>query len=749
MLTVEPITTIMSSIEKLGSETALDRLEGDLDLDNNQRSMPNREHSNNLVADHLPSKELLAPALSTLDLATGIGLISAERKWIQVDDIFCSILGYTPDELLGQTIRDILHPEDWKNKYCLAEATWHEEATVYQEEIRFLHKQGHTVHVFLKALSTGYSARGSEQPYLVIQIQDALKIKKIKSIFHQSRLRRTHYAETQALLKGITDVIVVRDAEGRCLRILPTQTHNLYRPASQTLGRTLHDTLPKTRADVILGYIKQALDTQQPVKGKYELIIKGRLTHISAVFSPIGFNQVLIITHDVTELKKIEEQLAIHALITNKIAEGICLIRSSDGVIVYTNPKFEEMFGYGFCELIGEPIELLNYSDTYIDGKEVAYYLMGEIERHGKFTYEVNNVKKDGSLFWCRATGSMMHHPDHGTVYVVIQTDITAEKKAQANINLLKILTEDMRSAETFETSLNRVLKKVAKVHGWIYGEAWVPTADEQMLTCSPAFYSCIEDQQTDPEISLALERFRRVSEAFTFTPGEGLPGRVWESQQPEWDLINEAAQSGLIDVSTQAEAVFLRWDIAEKCGMKAALGVPLIAEGKLIAVLTFFKASAVKEDTHLIANLSAVACQINLNIQRKRATHELSKAKALNGAILQAMQEAALIVREDGSICALNFAATSLTGYDLDEHTNLSLSQIFRLPEKQSLIAGIESRLQLRHLTMGIESEAVLTSKEGQEMPIHYCANAIRVGDDAASVEYLAGAVIVLKPLD
>lgn len=775
---------IMSSTNNLSCEIALESLEEGIELASSQRQMTDSDHAENLPADslltdNLLSKELFPEDFLSLGLATGIGLTSADGRWLQVDDTFCSILGYTRNELIAKTLRDILHPEDWKNKYCLAQSSLGRRSSTenqgdgcsendcpasdyleediypeniypedgYRAELRFLHKEGHTIHISFKEISTRDIF--GESLYSVIQIQDALQVKKIETAFHQYRLRQSHYAENQALLKGITDVIVVRDSDGRCLKVLPTQTHNLYRPVSEILGRTLHETLPKTRADIILSYIKKALETQEPVKGKYELIIKGKLTHISAVFSPIGYNRVLIITHDITELKKIEEQLAIHALITNNIAEGICLLRASDGVIVYTNPKFEEMFGYGFCELIGEPVEILNYSDTYIDGKEVAYYLMGEIERRGKFTYEVNNVKKDGSVFWCRATASVMHHPDHGTVYVVIQTDITEEKKAQANINLLKILTEDMRSAETFETSLNRVLKKVAKVHGWIYGEAWVPTANEKMLTCSPAFYSCIEDQQTDPAISIALERFRRVSEKFTFSPGEGLPGRVWQSHEPEWDLINAFAQSEVIDVSTQTEAVFLRWDVAADCGIKAALGVPLVAEGKLIAVLTFFKDSAVKEDTHLIANLSAVASQINLNIQRKRATHELSKAKALTSAVLYAMKDAAIVVSEEGFICSLNAAAMSLTGYDLDDTVNLCLSNIFSLADQTDQTTRLEARLQLGELSMGFESSAIVTRQDGQEIPIRYCANAIRVGDNVASVEYLAGAVIVLKPAD
>jgi PAS domain S-box-containing protein len=51
-------------------------------------------------------------------------------------------------------------------------------------------------------------------------------------------------------------------------------------------------------------------------------------------------------SRDITELKKTEKELSLHSEIMKNISEGINLIRVKDEVIVFTNSKFDKMFGY-------------------------------------------------------------------------------------------------------------------------------------------------------------------------------------------------------------------------------------------------------------------------------------------------------------------------------------------------------------------------------------------------------------------
>src|SRR5438128_709046 len=48
-------------------------------------------------------------------------------------------------------------------------------------------------------------------------------------------------AELEALFAAINDVILVLDAEGRYVKIAPTNPSLLYRPAAELLGKTLRE----------------------------------------------------------------------------------------------------------------------------------------------------------------------------------------------------------------------------------------------------------------------------------------------------------------------------------------------------------------------------------------------------------------------------------------------------------------------------------------------------------------------------
>jgi len=114
-----------------------------------------------------------------------------------------------------------------------------------------------------------------------------------------------------------------------------------------------------------------------------------------------------------------------------------------DGIIVYTNPRFEEMFGYDSGELTGKHISIVN-APTDKNPEEKAKGIMEVLEETGEWHGEVNNIKKDGTPFWCYANVSAFDHPVYGKVTVAIHTDITERKKAEKNIiDLAKFPSEN------------------------------------------------------------------------------------------------------------------------------------------------------------------------------------------------------------------------------------------------------------------------------------------------------------------
>ncbi|RCJ21438.1 hypothetical protein A6770_30370 [Nostoc minutum NIES-26] len=118
-------------------------------------------------------------------------------------------------------------------------------------------------------------------------------------------------------------------------------------------------------------------------------------------------------------------------------------------------------------------------------------------------------------------------------------------KQAEAKIQLLQTLNQSISKTTELNAVLTATLRIVCESINWDYGEAWIPEQDGTILELSPAWY--VNPARSIEQVS-DLQKFRFCSEAFILSPGVGLPGRVWSSQQPEW----------ILDVSAHSETYFI-----------------------------------------------------------------------------------------------------------------------------------------------------------------------------------------------
>lgn len=189
-----------------------------------------------------------------------------------------------------------------------------------------------------------------------------------------------------------------------------------------------------------------------------------------------------------------------------------------------------------------------------------------------------------------------------------LQNEITQRKRAEGQIQFLYFAARAINQAAGFHEALAVALREICTLTGWEYGEAWVPAADGTRLECSPAWYGDCHH----------VSGLRQRSEALSFKANEGLPGRVWASNQMEW--IN--------DVVSQPVNVFRRTSLVRELGLKTAVGVPILADGEVLAILLFFSTAARAEDQRLVALFSTVAGQLSATLRRKQAEQELSNSR-------------------------------------------------------------------------------------------------------------------------
>jgi PAS domain S-box-containing protein len=140
--------------------------------------------------------------------------------------------------------------------------------------------------------------------------------------------------------------------------------------------------------------------------------------------------RVISIVRNITERKKAESALKLHSVILSRMAEGVCLIRRSDGTLVYANPKLEQMLGYLWGELSGRHLADVAYQDEKAGAAKKQEGAVTELDVRGETTYEVRLRTKDAEPLWCRASLSKLDHPEHGLVWVAVYEDISDRKRA-------------------------------------------------------------------------------------------------------------------------------------------------------------------------------------------------------------------------------------------------------------------------------------------------------------------------------
>jgi two-component system cell cycle sensor histidine kinase/response regulator CckA len=133
---------------------------------------------------------------------------------------------------------------------------------------------------------------------------------------------------------------------------------------------------------------------------------------------------------DITSRRLMESEILLQGEIVRNMAEGVYLVSAENLKIIYANPKMEKMFGYDPGEMNGKHVSIIN-APTGGDPVQTAIQIQKALLESGAWRGEVLNVKKDGTTFWSQASISMLHHPEHGEVYVSLQTDITKRKRAE------------------------------------------------------------------------------------------------------------------------------------------------------------------------------------------------------------------------------------------------------------------------------------------------------------------------------
>jgi len=200
------------------------------------------------------------------------------------------------------------------------------------------------------------------------------------------------------------------------------------------------------------------------------------------------------ILEDITQRKRHADEAARllreQEAILDTASIGIVFVR--DRRIVRCNRRTEEMYGYGAGELNGKPASITYAGDADHAVADKAY---AEIARGQAHTQVLQAKRRDGTLFWERATGRPVDASDVSRGSVWLLEDITEQKRAEEELQ--RVLTEQQALA-------NNVVVGISYVR------------DRKTLRCN-----------------------RRFEEMFGFEPGEALGASTRQNYFTEEDFLS------------------------------------------------------------------------------------------------------------------------------------------------------------------------------------------------------------------
>lgn len=244
--------------------------------------------------------------------AIGMGLVNfTDARWIDVNDTFCRMLGYTREEMVRTPWPQMTYPEDVDLDLIPFRRMAAGELESYTVEKRFIHRQGHHVWARL-TLSLVRDARGLPR-YEIAVIEDITDRKRAEEALRQSEaLLDTFFNNTYAGL-------VIYDDRNRYVRINKYAADLYGLPMDAIIGKSVHEILYPDLAQATEKRNREVLEANRPVStGVYSASLplyapEKKTRYWQGVRFPVplpgGKKGVGIVNVDVTERVEAEEAL--------------------------------------------------------------------------------------------------------------------------------------------------------------------------------------------------------------------------------------------------------------------------------------------------------------------------------------------------------------------------------------------------------------------------------------------------------
>jgi PAS domain S-box-containing protein len=273
-------------------------------------------------------------------------------------------------------------------------------------------------------------------------------------------------------------------------------------------------------------------------------------------------------------------------------------IAGFDGYFKDLNPAWERTFGFNRDELRAKPfLEFVHPEDREATAAAASRLSAGS----EVVSFENRYLCKDGTYRWLAWDSAPF--AEQQLIYALAR-DITQQKRAEQHLAAQYLTSRALLECATLSEATPRILKAICETLAWQRGLVW-------SIDPAPGVLTCVGTWQTRAD---EFSEFDVVSRQQTFSPGVGLPGRVWQQGVPCW----------IPDV--QQDPNFPRARVAANERLHAAVGFPIVMAGETLGVMEFFSDEIRQPDEELLRLMATIGSQIGFFIRRKRAEEELQR---------------------------------------------------------------------------------------------------------------------------
>jgi diguanylate cyclase (GGDEF)-like protein/PAS domain S-box-containing protein len=327
--------------------------------------------------------------------AHGMAIVSTAGNFTRVNAALCAMLGYSAAEMLATDFQTITHPDDLAADEAYVQELLDGVRAAYQMEKRYVHKSGRIIWVQLSVSLV--RAKDGTPVHFVAQIQD---------ITHS----KSAVGRLQTLLDTASDGIHVLDEKGDLVQFSPSFARMLGYTVHEAAELNVRDWDAQIPADELISRIHSPMREPKAFETRHRRK-DGSVIDVEINAKGIDFDGRACLyasSRDITERKldqrRLEQLLAEQKAMLEHELIGIVKVRNR--TILWANPSFERMLGYGPGELNGTSTRPRFPNEAAYRAFGVAAY--AALAKGEVFRAQIEQVRKDGEIIWVDVSGSIL-----------------------------------------------------------------------------------------------------------------------------------------------------------------------------------------------------------------------------------------------------------------------------------------------------------------------------------------------------